>query len=485
MNRTILLRTRAILLASGAAMLGACARTPVPQLEITDIPIDWQGELAENADVWPNTDWWTNFGSEELAEIIELVKSNNFDYQNNLRNLETAEIALREADLALLPTPNVSVNTNASTTVSQVGDGPTNNGGSAGPFRLSASASYGNVLGIPLRHEQALNQYQSSRAQISNTALRTLQTAAQAYFQLLFLRDQIEVTRQNIENAQRILEFTQARVEAGVEIEINLLSQQINVQNLELNLQSQIQQDFQRRAALALLMGRGVQGFDIEGQTLEGIVVPEVRPGLPSELLTRRPDLVQAEIQLRNAAISVDTARLNFLPSISLSGSAGSSSAALIDIVSDPAQSSFSLSASLAQSLLDNGSRRRNVERARITLESQLASYRQTVISVFNEVDVTLNSMALTKEQGGIIQRQLEQAEEQFRLAELRYEQGVTNFQTVIQAQNQLVSARNQVLSNRLTQLNDVLNFYVALGGGWEAGELLIEQPAYQVTASN
>jgi multidrug efflux system outer membrane protein len=232
-------------------------------------------------------------------------------------------------------------------------------------------------------------------------------------------------------------------------------------------------------------MGRGVQGFDIRGQTLEGIEVPEVRPGLPSELLTRRPDLVQAEIQLRNAAISVDTARLNFLPSISLSGSTGSSSAALIDIISDPAQTSFSLSANLAQSLLDNGSRRRNVERARITLESQLASYRQTVISVFNEIDVNLNSMALTKEQGDIIQQQLGQAEEQFRLAELRYEQGVTNFQTVIQAQNQLVSARNQVLSNRLTQLNDVLNFYVALGGGWEAGELLVEQPEYAVNNTN
>ena len=201
--------------------------------------------------------------------------------------------------------------------------------------------------------------------------------------------------------------------------------------------------------------------------------------------MTRRPDLVQAEINLRNAAISVDQARLNFLPSISLSGSAGSSSPALIDIISDPAQSSFSLSANLAQTLLDNGSRRRSVVRARLNLESQLASYRQTVIQVFNDIDIALQNIQLTKRQGEVILQQRDQAEEQFNLAQLRYQEGVTNFQTVIQAQNQQESARNQVLNNRLQQINAILNLYVSLGGGWEAGELLVEQPEYAVNSAN
>jgi len=485
MNNKFALRAPCCALILSAGLLAACARTPVPELPVTDIPANWQGPLEPTAALWPNTDWWNNFDSEELTEIIELVKANNFDYANNLRNLQAAELSLREADLALLPTPNVSISTGASTSTSQIANGPTIDSGSSGPFRLNAGASYSNILGIPLRHEQALNQYESQRAQISNTALRTLQTAAQAYFQLLFLRDQIEVTRLNLDNAREILGFTQARVDAGVEIPINLISQQINVQNTELSLESQIQQDFQRRAALALLTGRGVQGFDVEGQTLEGITVPEVRPGLPSELLTRRPDLVQAEINLRNAAISVDQARLSFLPSISLSGSAGSSSPALIDIISDPAQSSFSLSANLAQTLLDNGGRRRSVERARLNLESQLASYRQTVISVFNDIDVQLQNIGLTRQQGEVILQQRDQAEEQFRLAQLRYEQGVTNFQTVIQAQNQLFSARQSVLNNRLQQINAILTFYVALGGGWESGELLVEQPEYAANSTN
>ena len=304
-------------------------------------------------------------------------------------------------------------------------------------------------------------------------------TAASTYFQLLFIRDQIEATRQNLENAIQILDFTQARVDAGVEIPINLLNQQIGVENIRNQLTSQIQSDFQIRASLALLIGRGVQGFDVEAQTLEGIVVPTVQPGLPSELLTRRPDLVQAELNLRNAAVNVDVARLAFFPSISLNGSANASSPALLDILADPATTTVSLSASLAQTLLDNGGRKRNVQQARLSLETALATYRRSVIAAFNDIEVQLNNIQLIRDQGLVSERNLESAEEQFRLSQLRYEQGVANYQTVLNAQDSLFSSRNSVLQNRLQQLNAILSFYQSLGGGWEAGEVLVDTPAY------
>ncbi len=462
-----------------AAALASCARTPVPEIRPTDVPPDWLGPVQADADVWPNTDWWTNFGSAELVEIVELVKANNFDYQNTLRNLETAQIQLREAGLQLWPQPNVSISTNSSTTESQQGDISSSSGGS-GPFRLNASVNYGGILSRPLQHEQAVNNYESQMAQYSNAALNTLGTAASTYFQLLFLRDQIAQTEQNLANAREILDFTQARVDAGVEIPINLYQQQINVQNIENSLLSQRQQDFQIRATLALLTGRGVRGFEVEGQTLEGVIIPSVQPGLPSELLTRRPDLVQAEINLRNAAVSVDSARLNFFPQISLSGSAGSSSSALVDIVSDPAQTTVSLSASLAQTLLDNGGRRRNVERARIQLETALANYRQSIISAFNDIEIQLRDIDQIRRQGEVAEQNLQLAEEQFRLAQLRYEQGTANFQTVLNAQDSLFGSRISVLQNRQQQLNAIISFYQALGGGWEAGEILLEQPEYQ-----
>lgn len=466
-----------------AALAVGCARTPVPEIQPTDVPANWQGPIQSDADLWPNTDWWNNFDSDELSEIIELVKANNFDYANNVRNLEAAQIQLREAGFQLYPTPNVSISTGASTSETRFGDGSSSSGSSSGPFQLTATASYGNILSKPLNYQRAVNDYESRLAQVASTAMNTMGTAASTYFQLLFIRDQIEVTRLNLDNANQILDFTRARVDAGVEIPINLLNQQISVQSIENTLTSQIQQDFQIRASLALLLGRGVQGFDVEGQTLDGISVPTVQPGLPSELLTRRPDLVQAELNLRNAAVNVDVARLNFFPSISLNGNASASSPALLDILADPATTTVSLSASLAQTLLDNGGRKRNVQQARLSLETALANYRRAVIQAFNDIEVQLNNIQLIQEQGLVIEQQLMSAEEQFRLAQLRYAQGVANFQTVLNAQLQLFSTRNTVLQNRLQQLNAIISFYQSLGGGWEAGEILLDAPEY--SASN
>jgi NodT family efflux transporter outer membrane factor (OMF) lipoprotein len=461
-------------------VLAGCARTPVPQIQPTDVPADWQGPVQADADLWPNTDWWNNFESDELTEIIELVKANNFDYANNVRNLRAAQISLEDAGFQLWPTPNVSISTGASTSETRFGDGGGSaSGGSSGPVQLGASVSYGDILSKPLNYGRAVNDYESRLAQVASTALNTMGTAASTYLQLLFIRDQIATTELNIENAVQILDFTQAQVDAGVEIPINLLNQQIEVENRRNALSSQRQSEFQIRASLALLLGRGVQGFDVEGQTLEDITVPEVQPGLPSELLIRRPDLVQAELTLQSAAISVDTARLNFFPNISLNGSANASSPALIDIISDPATTTVSLSASLAQQLLDNGGRKRNVEQARLSLETALANYRQAVIQAFNDIEVQLRNIQLIRDQGLVTERNLESAEEQFRLAELRYNEGVSNFQTVINAQNSLFSTRDAVLQNRLQQLNAIISLYQSLGGGWEAGDILINRPEY------
>jgi multidrug efflux system outer membrane protein len=480
MNRHI--RLSALLVA--VSLFAACARTPVPDIAPTDVPTAWEGPVVTEANVWPDIAWWENFNSAELTEFLELVKANNFDFQNNLRTLETAQIQLREAGFQLWPTPNVQVSTNASTSTQTLVGGGSQGGGSSGPFNLGASVSYSGILSKPLNHERALNDYQSRLAQVADTALNTMGTAASTYFNLLFLRDQRVATQLSLENAETVLQYAQARVNAGIDLPINLLNQQISVENIRNTIRNQEQQDFQARATLALLIGRGVQGFDIAGRTLEGISVPAVQPGIPSELLVRRPDLVQAEVSLRNAAISVDLARVNFFPQISLSGSANASSPALLGLVTDPATTAVSLSSSLALTLLDNGARKRNLETTRLSLETSLANYRRTVISAFNEVELALRNIELLKAQGLVQEQNLVSAEEQFRLADLRYRAGTVEYETVLQAQLSLFNQRNSVLQNRLSQLNAIINFYQSLGGGWEAGTILVDQPAYAQAAN-
>jgi NodT family efflux transporter outer membrane factor (OMF) lipoprotein len=472
MNKKFRVPFRLSTLFVSAAALTACARTPVPELEPADVPIDWIGPIQSEADIWPNLDWWNNFGSEELTGIVELVMENNLDLANNERNLRAAQIQLEEAGFQLWPTPSISVGTNASTSRTQFDDGRSSSGGTTGPISLNGSVSYGGILSKPLNHERAVNDYESRLAQVYSTRLNTLGTAASTYFQLLFIRDQIAAAQLNLENAQTVGRFAELRVEAGLAVPLDLLQQQIQIDNQRNNLNSLFQSEFQARASLALLIGRRVEGFDVEGQTLEGIVVPTVQPGLPSELLQRRPDLFQAEISLRNAAISVDAARLNFFPSISLNGSAGASSPALLGVIADPVSTTASLSASITQTLLNNGSRGRDLEQQRLNLETALASYRQTVLAAFNDIEVQLNNIELTAEVGEIARRQLEAAEETFRIAELRYNQGVANFETLLNAQLALFQQRNSVLNNNLSQINNIISFYRSLGGGWEYDQL-------------
>lgn len=455
------------LLMLALGFLPACVTTEAPVIPAADIPENWQGPVVAAADVWPETDWWNKFNDEELSSLIIQVQASNLDLANNQRNLESAQLALKEAGFNLLPTPVVTIGTSSTYTATRV-DGSGTTDSIITPFQLGASFTYNDILSKPATYDRALADYDSRVAQVANVALNTLGTASSTYFQLLLTRDKIEAANQNVENAEVIGAIAQARVNAGVAVPIEALQQQIAIERERTNLRSLIQNDLAARSSLALLLGRSVQGFDIAGQTLQNIKVPTVQPGLPSELLNRRPDLVQAEANLRSAAANVDIVRTDFFPQISLTGSVNGSSTSLIELVSSPG-SVLNFSANLIQTLLDNGQRTRNVEQARITLESSLADYRKAVLNAFNEIEVLLSNIQLLEALGQVAFANLGAAEESFRIAQVRYKEGVTDYQTVLVSQNTLFSSRNAYLDNKLLQLNAMVGFYQALGGGWQA----------------
>lgn len=469
------------LLGAALAALAGCATMAPPPLEDADVPATWLGPVYGDAPVWPNTDWWNNFNYAELSAFIDEVKANNLDLANNRRNLEAAQLTLREAGLARWPNPLVEIGDGTSFASRRVDGSTVSSGNVPEDTQIVASAVYGNVLTKPATYARNLNDYESQLALSADIAMNTLGTATSTFFQLLLIRDRIVAARQNLENAEVIGRIAQARLDAGVSVPIDTLQQQIQIEQQRTALESLIQADLAARASLALLVGRHVQGFDIEGQTLQDVEVPRVQPGLPSELLTRRPDLYQAELDLQASAINVTLARRALFPQISLTSSATASSPALRDIVSSPTLSTFGISASLVQTLLDNGARRRDIERSKIFVESALASYRRAVLGAFNEVEVALSNIQLLEAQAEVAASSLDAAEEAFRIAQVRYEEGVADFQTVLQAQNTLFATRNAFLDNKLQRLNAVLDFYQALGGGWQPGDM----PAYWGVTAN
>lgn len=459
-------RLQILSLLSLLSLAGCALTTPLPSLESGDVPESWTGPVVESSALWPQTDWWNSFGNPELSSLVAQVRVSNFDLGNNERNLRNAQIALREAGFNLVPTPSVTLGTGARYTETDF-SGSSASSSPNQPFDFGAGFSYNNILSKPATFDRAVAGYESSVAQHAGTILNTLGTTASTYFQLLFTRDQIEVARQNVANAEEIFDIVNAQVDAGVAVPINALNQQIAIESQRANLRNLVQRDLAARASLALLAGQSVQDFEISGTTLQDIVVPTVQPGLPSDLLRRRPDLVQAEAALRSADANVDIAYVNLFPQISLTGNLNTSSVSLSELVASP-DTVLNVSASLVQTLLDNGQRYRNLETQRLNLENALNNYRKAVIGAFNDVEVQLGNIQSLQEQLAVAQRNLEAAEEAFRLAEVRYREGVADYQTVLNSQNSLFATRNAFLNAKLGQLNAVVDFYQALGGGWE-----------------
>jgi outer membrane protein TolC len=193
-----------------------------------------------------------------------------------------------------------------------------------------------------------------------------------------------------------------------------------------------------------------------------------VAPGLPAELLVRRPDLASAEAQLAAADADVAAARAALLPDIQLSGSAGLASAALLSLA-NPA-SSVALSAAVAQTLFDGGRLRGRVETARSQRIQLVESYRQAIHAALKEVEDGLGNAERNRQQEASQLLIREEARRSLRLAELRYREGVDDLLTVLDAQRTLFQAEDQLAQLRLSRLTGALDLYKALGGGWAAG---------------
>ena len=443
--------------------LTACTTVSMPALD-SNVPPDW-GETA--AGEWPKEDWWNAFGSAELSDLMLRVQKSNLSLHNAERALVQAQLALTDAGFDLYPTPIVDFGASAAYSGSEVPEKGFSDQRTESA-RLSLGVGYADIVSKPYRYEVAEATYQSAVAQLAGTRLSLLGTAASTYFSILFTRDQIKAAQLNLQNAETIERITRARLEAGVLTPIDALQQQIQVQRQRNALAQLRQQEYAARAALALLLAEPVRDFDVNATTLQGLHTPEVAPGLPSELLVRRPDIVQAEWNLKRAQANVAIARNALLPNISLTASANTATDSLRELTSDN-RFSVSVTPSLVQNVFDFGRRGRARESAQLQMASSLASYRETVIRAFNDIEVALGNIELLELLGEVLLEDLARAEESLRIAEVRYREGVIDYQRVLTAQDFLYGARNSVLSNKRAYLNAIVSLYQALGGGWSS----------------
>jgi NodT family efflux transporter outer membrane factor (OMF) lipoprotein len=313
----------------------------------------------------------------------------------------------------------------------------------------------------------------ASRYNREVVGLTTVVSGANTYFQVLAAQDQLRVTRQNLEAADRILTLIKKQFNGGTASQLDVSQQEALVATQRAAIPPLEVTVGQSIAALAVLVGRAPANFTIHGGSTRGIVVPRVTAGLPSELLYQRPDIRQAEALLAASNFSVESARAAFFPQIQLTGTTGFQSAALASLFT-PGAWFYTLTASLTQPIFDGFLLESQLKQAKGVQLQNLNAYRKAVLSAFADVEKALIALQKFTLQERLQQDVVNASQQAFDVAEKQLNGGTVNLITVLQAEQTLFTAQNTLIQVRLNKLLAATSLFQALGGGWTPGGTLV-----------
>ncbi len=419
----------------------------------------------------PSLDWWRSFRSRELSDIMETARDSNLDIAAAVARIVQADAQARITGAALMPT----VDLGASATRLRSSQ-TTSTGGSSG----SLGGSERNLLSTSLTASYEIDFWGKNRAALRSAeetavasrfdreviSLATLATTANAYFQVLAAQDRLRVQRDNYKSANHVLDLINQRFNAGTASQLDVAQQQSLVDTVRAALPVLEQTLWQNKVALALLMARSPEQVKIRGGSLNSIAVPRVTPGLPSELLTQRPDIREAEARLAAANANVENARAQFLPSIALTGEGGYQSAVLKTLL-EPQSAFYTLTAGLTQPIFHGGQLLGNLDLQKGLQDEMLQDYRKAVLQGFTDVETALDAVRQTALREQLQRAVVKSSRQAFDISEQRLREGTIDLVTVLQTQQTLFSAEDLLVQARLLRMQAVVSLYQALGGGW------------------
>ena len=450
---------------TAAAAFAGCAGfgdSPPPGAA-PEMPAAWAEPGAADAAALTR-DWWRAFGSAELSALIDAALRASPDAAIAAERVRQAEAQARIASATLFPALNFSAGTGRRETRPHGERWSGEDSSSAGLAASYEIDLWGrNAAGV----RAAEASLQASRFDEETVRLTLASGVASGYFQVLALRGRLAIARENLVIAERVFKVVDARVRHGAVSPLDLARQLAAVLALRASIAPLELQERQTLHALAILTGRAPEGFEAAGSSVNGLAVPRVAPGLPADLLLRRPDLASAEAQLASANANVAAARAALLPGISLTGSAGLASPVLINFLHAPT-AALALGASLLQPIFDGGRLRAQVDAAASRERELVENYRRSILAALADVEGALASAGRTADQEALQVQVVEQARISLRLAEIRYREGVDDLLTVLDAQRTLFQAEDQLAQIRLARLQASVGLFKALGGGWQ-----------------
>lgn len=448
-------------------MLGACAGK-TPDAVTPPAPAQWQGQHQPAPVI--DGEWWQAFASPQLDSLIAQARANSFDLAAAMARVRQAQASAVIAGAPLLP--EVTFGLNASRQRLLHGNGyngidATDRDRTYTSYDTGLNASYEIDFwgGKAAARDSALRSLDASRFDRETVQLTLFSGVASSYLQSLALDEQLRIARLNLTNARDVLQVVQTRHDAGSATALELAQQRslVAAQERQVPLLEQQLQD--TRITLATLLGEPVQQLPATAETFTRLNWPQIGSGVPSDLLSRRPDIAAAEARLAAADANVQVARAAMLPSLTLGANLGSGAQLFDQLLRSPY---YSLTAGLAAPIFNNGRLKAERDKARAEQEELLQVYRGSIVSGFADVEKALNGISGVDRQRQWQDEEVRQARTAFELAESRYRAGAETLLTVLETQRTLYQAQDQQVQLRLARVQGSVALYKALGGGWQ-----------------
>jgi NodT family efflux transporter outer membrane factor (OMF) lipoprotein len=420
--------------------------------------------------------WWSIYGDKLLDSLERQVEVSNQNVLAAVAAYQQAAALTREARANLFPVIGVA----SGVTRAQQGGSSSGASFSRGPqtsYSVEGTASWDLDVWGKIRRQVESNAAaaQVSAADLANARLSAQGSLATDYFELLAADAQVQLLRDTLVAFDRALKITQNQYSAGTVSRADVIEAQVQVQSAQAQLVAAGVARAQYEHAIAVLTGHPPSDLTIaEGKLTT--VVPVVPTGVPSALLERRPDIAAAErtMQEENALIGVAVAA--YYPDISLSavfGYAGDP----IGQVFNVANRVWSLGASASQTLFEGGLRPAAVEAARASYDQAVATYRQTVLTAFQQVEDALSGLRILQNQAAAEHALVVASQRAVDVTLNEYQAGTVAYTTVITEQEALLSAQQTELTVLQDRLVDSVALIQALGGGWDTTQLAPMQP--------
>jgi len=421
----------------------------------------------------PIAGWRDFFQDAKLKAVIDQALANNRDLRIAVANIAAARAQYHVQRAALFPT----ITAQGGATLGQEPASVASGGlapGASGTFdehiySLTAGATsyqldlFGKVRDLT---RAAQEQYFATRQARDAAQITLVSEVAADYLTIGSDRALLAIARDALKNGAATLEVTQHRFEIGVDSELDVSQAQTYVEQARFDVASLTTQVAQDRNALDLVVGAPVGDELLPTGVDEPVVVLERLPtAVASDVLLQRPDLLQAEDQLRAANANIGAARAAFFPNIALTGTGGLTSLALSALFQG-ASSTWAFAPQISQTIFDAGANRGNLAFAKAQRDLEVATYEKTIQSAFREVADALAQRGTIDEQLAAQQALTDAAANALRLSTARYERGSDTFLNVLVAQRTLYAARQTLVAAQLSKANNMITLYASLGGG-------------------